>query len=102
MNKRLRFMRVTQLSDILERDNSRKPKVWRVRNVQSGVDLGRIKWLGRWRQYSFDPEPNLTFEKTCLRTIADFCERATKRYYAALRLGRLLSAINQKVNGDNQ
>lgn len=80
MAKRLRFIRAVQLADII--GPVPKTRIWRVRNMQSRIDLGRIRWFGRWRQYSFFPDDELVFEKTCLRTIADFCERATKRHYA--------------------
>lgn len=39
--------------------------------------LGRIAWFGRWRCYSFYPHPDTTFENTCLREIASFCEAQT-------------------------
>lgn len=50
--------------------------------------LGTISWFGRWRTYAFDPWPGTTFEKTCLRDIADFCERLTKEHNARLRANR--------------
>ncbi len=34
--------------------------------------LGEIKWLARWRQYSFFPAKDTVFEKTCLSDIIDF------------------------------
>jgi hypothetical protein len=83
--KRLKFIRATRLADIIERPNNLRTKIWRVRNVQSRVTLGLIRWRGAWRQYAFEPDSNLVFEKTCLRTIADFCDRNTRRHYAQLR-----------------
>lgn len=77
-NKRLRFVRATQLGDIIGPEP--KTKIWKVRNIESRVALGKIRWFGRWRQYAFFPEEDLVFEKTCLRTIADFCERNTRRH----------------------
>ena len=38
------------------------------------LKLGEIKWFGRWRQYSFFPEPNTVFEKQCLKDITNFIE----------------------------
>ena len=38
------------------------------------IKLGEIKWFGRWRQYSFFPEPNTVFEKQCLKDITNFIE----------------------------
>lgn len=88
MKKRLRFYRLTRLSDILLRPNPGRTKVWCVRNIENGVNLGKIMWFGAWRQYAFDANSGLTFEKTCLRAIADFCERHTKLHYATLRQKR--------------
>lgn len=82
--KRLKFTRLTRLSDIVEQPNKLRTKVWRVRNIQNKVDLGKIRWFGAWRQYSFEPDSDLVFEKTCLQTIADFCERNTRRHYSIL------------------
>lgn len=84
MVKRLRFIREVLLADIV--GPPPRTRVWRVRNVQAKVDLGMIRWLGRWRQYSFHPDAELVFEKTCLRTIADFCERQTRSHYKARRV----------------
>lgn len=86
--KHLKFTRLTRLSDIVERPNNLRTKVWRVRNIQNKVDLGKVRWFGAWRQYSFEPGADLVFEKTCLRTIADFCERHTSRHYAVLAKAR--------------
>lgn len=85
-NKRLRFVRAVQLGDII--GPPPKTKVWKVRNTEARVTLGRIRWFGRWRQYAFFPDLDLVFEKMCLRTIADFCERNTRGHYAAKRKGR--------------
>jgi len=86
MKKRLQFIRKTTLAEIVERNP--KTKAWRVRNMQAGVDLGIVRWFGRWRQYAFFPDEELVFEKTCLRTIADFTERQTRTHYARLRRER--------------
>lgn len=52
----------------------RKTNKWIVSNSLNDEPLGDIRWFGRWRQYAFFPLDNLVFEKTCLRSIADFCE----------------------------
>lgn len=83
-SKRLKFIKRVQLADIVDREPP-KTKVWTVRNMEARVNLGAIRWLGRWRQYAFFPESELVFEKTCLKTIADFCERNTRNHYAKKR-----------------
>jgi len=50
----------------------RKTKEFAVMNKDNGSYLGRIKWYGSFRQYSFFPEPECVFEKTCLKDIIDF------------------------------
>jgi len=37
--------------------------------------LGEIKWFGKWRKYSFFPEPNTIFENQCLNDIIKFIEK---------------------------
>ena len=49
-------------------------------NVLNDNLLGDIRWFSRWRKYSFNPYNNTTYEETCLREIAEFCERETKKY----------------------
>lgn len=38
--------------------------------------LGRIKWFGRWRQYTFYPDADTTYSEGCLTDIADFLNAA--------------------------
>lgn len=80
--KRLRFVKQHSLADIIGGPQP-KTRIWQVRNSAARIGLGYIRWFGAWRQYAFDPEDSLSFEKTCLRTIADFCERKTREHYAA-------------------
>ena len=54
-----------------------KTKTWFVINKYEQCSIGWIGWFGRWRTYSFYPDPNTVFEKVCLREIAEFCERKT-------------------------
>jgi hypothetical protein len=51
---------------------------WLVRTAGVAIDLGEVKWFGRWRQYVFFPLHETIFDKSCLRDIADFCEEQTK------------------------
>lgn len=53
-----------------ERD--RKMYYYRVAVKQTDVTLGWIKWLRVFRAYSFLPEPETVYEKTCLQDITDF------------------------------
>jgi hypothetical protein len=58
-----------------------KTKVWAVwTKSQPFVVLGFVKWFARWYKYAFFPEPEMLFEQTCLREIADFCEHQTKAH----------------------
>jgi len=63
-------------------------EVWRIVERQPftlGPTLGYVKWFGKWRQYSFYPEPNTIFEHNCLRNIASFCEVMTALHRDALK-----------------
>lgn len=52
---------------------------------ESAVWLGSVRWFGRWRCYVFEPLRDTVYEKTCLREIADFCEKLTNEHNAQLR-----------------
>jgi hypothetical protein len=61
-------------------------KAWDVLSTSMiAVLLGKVRWYGPWRKYSFFPNRNadLVFEKDCLRDIADFCETETKNHRSA-------------------
>ena len=56
---------------------SGKTRVWRVGS--KGDDyLGTVKWFGRWRAYTFYPEPDTVFSEGCLNDIASFLRGATR------------------------
>ena len=61
-----------------------KTRVWTVLAVDGNVPLGEVKWFGRWRGYAFFPGPELVFERTCLRDIADFIEKQNADHRASL------------------
>ena len=42
------------------------------------ITLGMIWWHSPVGCYAFFPKPDTFYEKTCLRDIANFCERQTK------------------------
>lgn len=63
-------------------DDRPKTQWWSVLTKDYNELLGSIHWFGRWRCYAFFPKPDLVFEKTCLRDIAFFCERLTKKHKA--------------------
>jgi hypothetical protein len=57
---------------------SGKTHVWHVATKEDREDLiGEIRWFGSWRCYAFYPYDKTVYEKTCLRDIADFCEKMT-------------------------
>jgi hypothetical protein len=58
----------------------RKTQVWNVRATRDYALLGTIKWFGRWRQYTFFPTEDTTFNPDCLRSIADFAALLTRRH----------------------
>ena len=46
----------------------------------SGALLGYVKWFVQWRQYCFFPLNGAIFDKSCMREIAEFSERATETH----------------------
>lgn len=54
----------------------KKTQIWIVKTLD-GERIGVVRWFGRWRQYSLFPDEGTVWERECLRTIADFCERST-------------------------
>jgi hypothetical protein len=66
--------------ELLPQNPKKKTATWYVLTISGDVFLGSIKWFGRWRAYAFHPMTDTLFEKTCLRDIADFCERATQNH----------------------
>ena len=59
----------------------RKPKTL-VLNVinTSGHFLGDIRWFGAWRQYTFNTEPDITFNNGCLTDIAEVLTSLNKEH----------------------
>ena len=68
----------------------KKPKtqVIKVMSKIHGNSLGVIKWFGRWRQYSFFPEPETVFNVECLNDIKSYILRlkSYKRYITVSNL----------------
>lgn len=62
MSKYLNFVDTTP--------EGRKTRIIEVRSKSSGDLLGTIKWFGRWRQYTFFPEPETTFNTDCMASIS--------------------------------
>ena len=52
-------------------NDGRKTRVFHVFSVRQGTLLGLIFWLGRWRQYVFEPDPGTVFNNECLTSLAD-------------------------------
>jgi hypothetical protein len=61
----------------------RKTASWDVLSKHTGGLLGRVKWFGPWRKYSFFPAPNCVFEATCMREISQFIEDRTREHRAS-------------------
>ena len=51
---------------------------WAVVAKNGEIDLGEVKWFGKWRCYAYFPLNDTLYEMRCLREIADFCEKLTK------------------------
>ena len=56
---------------------SGKTKLWTVHNVNTGEEIGYVRWAGNWRKYVFEDYEASYYDWKCLRQIADFIEQAT-------------------------
>ena len=45
---------------------------WGIYSVSGKGLLGMVAWYGPWRQYTFDPEADTTYNVACLHDIAQF------------------------------
>lgn len=45
---------------------------WSCRNINSGDELGIIKWHGAWRQYCYFSTDRAVYSKGCLQDISEF------------------------------
>jgi len=61
------------------RSKSGKTWIWIVETVH-GESLGEIRWKSQWRRYALYPNDDTVWEKSCLRQIADFCEKKTEEH----------------------
>ena len=61
-----------------------KTKTWLVSSRLNGNSVGVVEWHGPWRRYVFAPDQDTIFEETCLRQIADFCEKQSDEHRADL------------------
>lgn len=52
---------------------------FRVAIKKTDITLGWIKWYGPFRQFSFFPEPDRVFDKTCLQDITDFIKNLEEK-----------------------
>jgi len=60
-----------------------KTDVWQVRAKDGDILLGVVKWYGPFRAYSFFPEANTVYEKTCVANIAFFLVKLMEERKAA-------------------
>ena len=53
-------------------DELLKTNVWSIQTIESGLEIGIIKWKPSWRKYSFFPSSDTVFEVDCLMDIVNF------------------------------
>ena len=68
--------------------NTGKTKVYSVDSVSQGGRLGVIRWFGRWRQYTLEPEPDTVWNKDCLREVAGFVDALMQERRAVAQAGQ--------------
>ncbi len=63
------FLTATQLDT-----PGRKTQVWRIFGVHGDL-LGQVQWFGRWRQYTFSPANETTFNRGCMTDLVVFLDK---------------------------
>lgn len=63
--------------ELLQRPKNKKTDTWAVETRDGKIQLGSIRWFGRWRRYAFFVAPQMVFEEVCLREIAETIENLT-------------------------
>jgi hypothetical protein len=76
MSEYITVERNNTLSDL----RGRKTDIYDVRSKRSREHIGTIRWFGRWRQYTFWPMFDTTWNPDCLRFIADKCAELTREH----------------------
>lgn len=66
-----KFFTIEQLPPVA----GKKTRTYAVVSRSQGVELGRIKWYGAWRQYCFSPNPETLWSDGCLADITSFLKR---------------------------
>ena len=65
--------------NLVEQNEKKKTQTYAVRNIESQLILGYIKWSRDWRQYVFETIPEssviFVFSKGCLIDICDFISK---------------------------
>lgn len=52
-----------------------KTSIWGVYSARHDFLLGQIRWWGAWRQYTFFPQDDTLYNRSCMREIAAFIDR---------------------------
>ena len=55
----------------------RKTRLWSVRTTAGNELVGSVFWKCAWRRYVMSSSGTALWDATCLREVADFCERQT-------------------------
>jgi len=84
--------RRTQLEDLLAWHIT-GTEIFEISTAARTQVFGQVRWFPRWRRYSFFPYPDQVFESSCLRDIADFCERETRECRSMRRKAREAYAL---------
>lgn len=59
-----------------------KTLTWQVILKDQRSSIGKIRWYGPYRQYSFFPYAGTVFDQTRLSDLAKFLEHQTRKHYA--------------------
>lgn len=74
-------------AEIMPPEKNRKTRSYCVREIGTGLLLGKISWYGPWRGYCFFPNHGTVFDGGCLRQIDEWLSDLTNAYKEAKKAG---------------
>ena len=87
---------MSEYIEFVETKDTGKTKVFAVRSLNGGANLGEIRWYPTWRQYVFMPARVTVWNPDCLNTIITFInglmmERASRECTGGLHVYRMVA-----------
>lgn len=83
---------MSEYLEFVETGDTGKTKVFMVRSLHGGANLGEIRWYTTWRQYVFMPTRVTVWNTDCLDTISSFIVKLMAEWRRGLTRPGFLNA----------